>query len=452
MDWIILLVIFFGIFMLRNFLLPLFADDYSYAFIWDGKNKGNLIRGIGKRERVKSIKDILISQYSHYLTWSGRFVAHFFVQLFILIGKKFFNVINTLIFISVIFLIYWLGTGKVSFDFISFDLSLWILFCYWFCVPSLFITNLWLCGSCGYLFMAVLQCAFIMPYAINYFNPVDFNIVLAIILGFFAGFSNESGGAGVFFLTLILVINSFILENLASWQILGFLAFCIGYAILVIAPGNSVHIKLVREVRPGYIISEESFMKKEMFIRNFFSGFFPVTIRAWILFVPIIFYFFKNGMDFSGVYIAAFVASGFLSLLTAMIFSPVLPERAGYLAVIFWLIASVSAVKNINFLVPNWLKYFSIIILFSDMILCAYSDYDFGKQLKNIIQSLEEQKDKDLITVPQIRISKSAMITRWRALNEYAILFGSLVKIPESYKNIMFTQYYGYGTKKLVCI
>ena len=124
MDGIILLAIFFGIFMLRNFLLPLFADDYSYAFIWDGKNKGNLIRGIGKRERVKSIKDILISQYSHYLTWSGRFVAHFFVQLFILIGKKFFNVINTLIFISVIFLIYWLGTGKVSFDFISFDLSL----------------------------------------------------------------------------------------------------------------------------------------------------------------------------------------------------------------------------------------------------------------------------------------------------------------------------------------
>lgn len=452
MDWIILLAIFSGIFLLRNFLLPLFADDYSYAFIWDGKNKGNLIRGIGKRERVKSIKDILISQYSHYLTWSGRFVAHFFVQLFILIGKKFFNVINSLIFISVIFLIYWLGTGKVSFDFISFDLGLWILFCYWFCVPSLLITNLWLCGSCGYLFMAVLQCAFIMPYAINYFNPVDFNIALVIILGFFAGFSNESGGAGVFFVVLFFVINSFILENLASWQILGFLAFCVGYAILVIAPGNSVHIKLLREEDPGYIISEEAFMKKEMFIRNFLSGFFPVTIRAWILFVPIIFYFVKTGMDFNGVYIAAFVASGFLSLLITMIFSPDFPERAGYLAVIFWLIASVSAVQNINFLVPNWLKYLAIIILFSDMILCVYADYDFGKQLKNIIQSLEEQKDKDLITIPQIKISKSAMITQWRALNEYVLLVGGFEKTPESNTNIMFAQYYGYGIKKLVSV
>lgn len=39
MHWIILLAIFFEIFMLRNFLFPLFADDYSYAFIWGGKTK-----------------------------------------------------------------------------------------------------------------------------------------------------------------------------------------------------------------------------------------------------------------------------------------------------------------------------------------------------------------------------------------------------------------------------
>ena len=79
MDWIILLAIFFGIFMLRNFLLPLFADDYSYAFIWDGKNKGNLIRGIGKRERVKSIKDILGS--FSYSGIAARYVSVIIVPL-----------------------------------------------------------------------------------------------------------------------------------------------------------------------------------------------------------------------------------------------------------------------------------------------------------------------------------------------------------------------------------
>ena len=173
-DQIILLLTFSGVFLLRNFLMPLFADDYSYAFIWDGKDNGNLMDGIGRRERVKSIKDIFISQRSHYLTWSGRFIALGLCQFFILIGKKFFNIANTLIFTAVIFLIYRLGIGKTGFDSISTDLILWILFCYWFCVPSLLFTNLWLCGSCVYLFMAVLQCSFIMPYvfmslACNYY-------------------------------------------------------------------------------------------------------------------------------------------------------------------------------------------------------------------------------------------------------------------------------------------
>ena len=122
MNWIILLLTFSGVFFLRNFFLPLFSDDYSYAFIWDGKDKGNLMDGIGKRERVKSIKDIFVSQYSHYLTWSGRFVAHFLIQFFILIGKKFFNIVNTLIFVSLVFLIYWLGIGNTGFQFVSFDL------------------------------------------------------------------------------------------------------------------------------------------------------------------------------------------------------------------------------------------------------------------------------------------------------------------------------------------
>ena len=167
-SWIILLLTFSGVFLLRNFLMPLFADDYSYAFIWNGKDNGNLMDGIGRRERVKSIKDIFISQRSHYLTWSGRFIALGLCQFFILIGKKFFNIANTLIFTAVIFLIYRLGIGKTGFDSISTDLILWILFCYWFCVPSLLFTNLWLCGSCVYLFMAVLQCSFIMPYALNW--------------------------------------------------------------------------------------------------------------------------------------------------------------------------------------------------------------------------------------------------------------------------------------------
>lgn len=447
MNWIILLLTFSGVFFLRNFFLPLFSDDYSYAFIWDGKDNGNLMDGIGKRERVKSIKDIFISQYSHYLTWSGRFVAHFLIQFFILIGKKFFNIVNTLIFVSLVFLIYWLGIGNTGFQFVSFDLILWILFCYWFCIPSILITSLWLCGSCVYMFMAVLQCSFIIPYALNYFNPVNFNVGLIIILGFLAGFSNEFGGAGVFFFTLICILNSLVYGNLSSWQILGFIAFCVGYSFLIFAPGNFVHVRLIREQFPDYFISEESFMQKEMFAKNFLSGFLPVILRAWIIFLPIIYYLFKNRFDFQGVYIFALTMSGIFSL-SIMMFSPDFPERAGYSAVIFWLIASVSALQNVIF--PDWLKYSAIIILFSDMVLCIYADFDFSKQVKNRIKLVEKQKEKDFIIIPCIKPSKFAIITRWRALNEYVLWAGGFEDFPEGNTNIMFAQYYGYGVKKII--
>ena len=444
-----MLFAFSGIILLRNFLIPLFADDYSYAFIWDGKDKGNLMDGIGMRERVKSIRDIFISQYSHYLTWTGRFLASIFMQFFILIGKKFFNFANALLFISIIFLIYWLGIGQIGFGSISFDLILWILFCYWFCVPSLLITNLWLCGSCVYLFMAVLQCSFIIPYALNYFQP-EFSCTLPIIiiLGFLTGLSNEFGGAGVFFMSCFFIINSFIHESLSSWQFLGFMAFCAGYAVLILAPGNFVHVRLLREQFPNYIISENDYMKKEMFAKNFRYGFLPVIFRSWVLFIPIIFYFAKNGMDINGIYILAFTLSAIFTLIVLMLFSPDFPERAGYVSVIFLLIASVTALRNIIF--PDWLKISALVILFFDAALCLYADYDFSKQIKKIIKSAEEQKEKDLIVIPKIKISKIALITRGRALNEYVLFAGGFEEFPEGNTNIMFAQYFGYGMKKIV--
>ena len=94
---LILLAGFFLYFMVRNILCPLFADDYSYAFIWDGEHLGNLIDGIGRRERVKSLKDIFISLRSHYFTWGGRIFSHFLVHFFILIGKHLFNLVNSLV-------------------------------------------------------------------------------------------------------------------------------------------------------------------------------------------------------------------------------------------------------------------------------------------------------------------------------------------------------------------
>lgn len=81
LSWQIIFASFLLVALFRNLLLPIIADDYSYAFIWDGEHWGNLIDGVDPNnfQRVESFSDILASQWEHYFHWGGRTddCAHF---------------------------------------------------------------------------------------------------------------------------------------------------------------------------------------------------------------------------------------------------------------------------------------------------------------------------------------------------------------------------------------
>ena len=84
-----LLIIFVFLYVL-NYLTPLgFGDDYLYSFIWQGNAMNDPLSA--NAARVSSFSDLLASQWSHYLTWGGRSVAHTLAQLFLWKGKGIFN-------------------------------------------------------------------------------------------------------------------------------------------------------------------------------------------------------------------------------------------------------------------------------------------------------------------------------------------------------------------------
>ena len=81
------------IFYLMNYFTPFYQDDFHYGFI------------TGTSERIETIVDILKSQYTHYFTTNGRFIPHFFVQFFDgIASKQYFNLINSLVFITYIYI------------------------------------------------------------------------------------------------------------------------------------------------------------------------------------------------------------------------------------------------------------------------------------------------------------------------------------------------------------
>ena len=69
-----ILCVFFLFYYIFNYFNPLsLGDDYLYSFVWQGKSMS--IPLTEDAVRVSSWGDMLISQWSLYLTWGGRILG-----------------------------------------------------------------------------------------------------------------------------------------------------------------------------------------------------------------------------------------------------------------------------------------------------------------------------------------------------------------------------------------
>ena len=95
----------------------IFGDDYVYSFIWQGKS---MAVPLGESAtRISSLRELLMSQWSHYFTWNGRTVSHTLAQLFLWWGKDVFNIVNAVASTFLITEIYWCthkGIITLNFD------------------------------------------------------------------------------------------------------------------------------------------------------------------------------------------------------------------------------------------------------------------------------------------------------------------------------------------------
>lgn len=218
------------VFYLMNLFTPLYSDDWHYNFIF------------GTQTQIKSISDILYSQYIHYFNNNGRFVPHFFVQLFDgILGKGCFNVANTIMLICFLYLLSYSLRKECKFFYISSSLALILIF---FLLPGFSDSFLWMSGACNYLWVAVFLLLFnvLLEEEITkmYLYPILF------IFGIICGWTNEALalglGIGYFFFFL------FNRRKLIISRIVLLLGYYIGLLMLIMAPG-SMH----RALEKGHI-------------------------------------------------------------------------------------------------------------------------------------------------------------------------------------------------------
>lgn len=223
-----------GIFLVMlvcNLWTDLVADDYRYFFSYADES------------RIESVADIFPSMAAHRHIMNGRVIAHFLVQLFLLLPPIVFKLINSLVFLALIWLIYSIARQGGVHN----ALGLPAIFgCVWVLQPEFGQVFLWLTGAINYLWCAVLCLAFMLPYLDKLLHdrePTKPMRVLFIIFSALVGAYSENASVAVIFMVMlaIAVCRFFFKERIEPWMYLSLLAAFAGFMYMMLAPAESVN-------------------------------------------------------------------------------------------------------------------------------------------------------------------------------------------------------------------
>ena len=438
---LILFVVFAGFFFLRTTFLPLAYDDYAYAFIWDGEHCGNLeqmntcIPEFEGRQRVESLNDIVQSMESYYFTWSGRIFAQGLAQFFIWLGKPVFDVANTIMFLFLLLTIInlantWLKISRKALVWIFLSLNL-------FAACSL-TSMLWLTGACNYMWMAFFQLFFVTPYVkalrSREAGNSALNVALMILLGLLAGWSNEVGALATISLTIFLVAMCKVQGVFRSWMIAGLAALIVGYAFMILAPGNSVRL--------------------EFFYPNQTANdFLRVVAADFIAMIPMFIYFLRRvggRLNTTEILMLAFTAAGLLVPIIAF-FSPEYVAQISVTSLVFILVAATSAILELERqhlkITKKFFHTVSIILtisLVSYFATIIYVDISVFNSARRQVRYIQRNAQFDPIQLHKLPIRhRFEKIHGDRSAVPYLKYFAGVKENPNYFLNILVAQYYG---------
>lgn len=197
---------------------PWIGDDINYQLNFATKTP----------QQINSLCDIFISQWHHYFTVNGRYVAHWIVQLFCgLLGQQAFAVCNAFIYVTYILLVLKLGNGnfKQPLAIISASLLTFIA-CDTFYAPAC---------QVGFVWTFVL--VFIWLYFFFSINTKSFfKLSLLFIFSIIAGNSQEAITIGISGALIIYAITNFKKVTTSQW--VAFFGFGIGTLLICISPAT----------------------------------------------------------------------------------------------------------------------------------------------------------------------------------------------------------------------
>ena len=222
---------FFAMMFLCNHWTDLIADDYRYCFSYADDT------------RIESLAQIFPSMAAHRHSMNGRVVPHFLVQLFLMLPKGVFDLVNSLFFALLVWLLHTLAVGRGLPNPV---LLTALFFAFWAFQPDFGQVFLWLTGSVNYLWCGVFSLLWLLPLVRHFRDdsePGRAARILFVVFSFPVGAYSENGTVALAAAWLAFAALDFFFcrRRPAPWMWLGFASMLGGFACMMAAPAETVN-------------------------------------------------------------------------------------------------------------------------------------------------------------------------------------------------------------------
>lgn len=321
--WAIVVLLCFSVILFLNILTPMIADDFGYLYVF------------GEKVQVASLSDIIRSQVTHYKWWGGRSVVHFIAQALLQMPSLVADLLNSAVYMLFVILVYLHIKGRNKDSRIS--LFVLINLATWFVLPMFGDTVLWITGSANYLWGTTIVLLFLLPYRL--YNgakyPVGMQILASVsmfIFGLIAGWTNENTVAGM----IVIILLFFLFYRARGWKLsptlcIGLVGVLVGYAIMILAPGNFFRGREAPSLSL-LLIGYRAFMYTQSLFLNY-----GALLALYLVFFVLLGYRTNSNKGLQSVSVIYLL--GGVGAIYVMVFSPQFPSRAWFGLVTYFLIA-----------------------------------------------------------------------------------------------------------------
>ena len=415
----VLLSAMLAVMLALNILTKLVADDFQYSFSFlDG-------------ERITELSQIIPSIIEHGVAINGRYFSHAVAQLFLMLPPIVFDIINSAVFVLTVLMVYKISHRDTQRDNL---LLLGIFGFIWLFEQDFGQLNLWLDGSCNYLFAVFFGLLFIWPYvnAFAYGKHMPWWLVLPhAILSVWVGGYLEMMAVGVICSAIFFIgADVFYFKRYRSLVfvpsvICGF----VGFLIMALAPMQSTNK-----------LSEFSFIN---LLTTFgvamlmLASVFPIIILFIHLFKCAI----AEKCDIRIILTSLIIATGALAANFVLVFARYYALRCSVAFIFLSILATAFLYANVrNKKFGNRAKFFGklFVVALSLALAVAFADniYTFCvlEENERIIESALERGETSLA------LTDPGGFTKYNS--HTGIIYLSDVS-PDSWPNQYFAKYYG---------